>query len=104
MSRKITEQACYAFESGKKFCLNNTMVTDGAMYLWGHKIAEYKNGKLLVSMCGYNTVTTRERLNGLTGVCATTKQGTPYINGEEVSSYGVYQVEFGKPLVKVGER
>ena len=102
MSRQITEEAVSAFETGKKFCKSNTTVTsDGKMYLFGNKIAEYVDGVLQVSMCGYNTVTTRERLNGLTGVSATTKRGIPYINGEEVSSCGVYGVRIGQPLERI---
>ena len=99
--RKITEQACYAFETGRKFFQSNTTVTENKMYLFGNKIAEYVNGKLQVSLCGWNSNTTRERLNGLTGVSVTTKRGIPYINGYEVSEYGTYQIEVGKPPIEV---
>ena len=102
MTRQITYEAVSAFESGRPYCKSNTTVTsDGKMYLFGNKIAEYVDGVLQVSMCGYNTVTTRERLNGLTGVSATTKRGIPYINGEEVSSCGVYAVRIGQPLERI---
>ena len=102
MSRQITERACQAFENGETFYQSNTQVTsDGKMYLFGNKIAEYVNGVLQVSMCGWNSNTTRERLNGLTGVSATSKKGIPYINGEEVSEYGVYAVHVGQPLERI---
>ena len=100
MTRQITEQACRAFENGRSFQLSNTVVRDDAMYLWGHKIAYKENGKLYVSLCGYNTVTTRERLNGLSGVRVNSKNYTPYINGVEVDSDGVYEIK-GNEVVRV---
>ena len=90
--RKITEQACHAFENGRNFQLSNTVVKNNAMYLWGNKIAWYDNGDLYISMCGYNTNTTRERLNGLSGVRINSKNYTPYLNGVEIDSYGTYKV------------
>ena len=90
--RKITRMACQAFENGRDFQLSNTIVKNDKMYLWGNRIAFKQDGKLYVSMCGYNTNTTRERLNGLSGVWATSKNFTPYINGVQVKSYGVYEV------------
>ena len=98
--RKVTEQACEAFEAGRKFFQNNTMVTGDAMFLFGNRIAFRENGRLYVSMCGYNTNTTRERLNGLTGVSVRCKNFTPYINGVEVSSYGTYEIR-GNKVVEV---
>lgn len=71
--RKITRQAAEAFRDGRKFSQGNTTVTgytvDGTqcarMYLHGNEIA-FKFGKeILLTLAGWPTVTTRERLNGL---------------------------------------
>ena len=64
--RKITEQAVKAFYLNEKFSQGNTSVIDGAMYLHGNKIAvlDGKEG-IKFSLCGWNTTTTRERLNGI---------------------------------------
>ena len=91
MTRKITEKACRAFENGAEFKLSNTTVTvdeNGKyMHLWGHCIArQLNNNKLEINLCGYNTVTTRERLNGLSGVNLRNKNFTPYLNGVEIST------------------
>ena len=102
MTRQITFEACQAFESGRKFCKSNTLVTsDGKMYLFGNKIAEYVDGKLRVSLCGWNSNTTRERLNGLTGVSVCTRNYQPYLNGEPISSYATYEVVAGQPIKEV---
>ena len=98
--RKITEQACGAFETGRTYCQSNTTVTEDAMLLGGHKIAFRENGKLFVSLCGYNTNTTRERLNGLTGVSVCSRNFTPYINGVEVDSYGTYEIKSNGEVVR----
>ena len=102
MTRQITYEACQAFETGRKFCKSNTMCTaDGKMYLFGNKIAEYVNGKLHVCMCGYGTNTTRERLNGLTGVSLTRKNWEWYLNGQPISTYATYEVTAGQPIKEV---
>ena len=62
--RKITQQAVEALENGQSFFRDNTMVKDGKMYLHGSKIAYYQNGTLHISFCGYQTNTTKERING----------------------------------------
>lgn len=100
--RQITYEACHAFENGYKYCKSNTLVTaDGRMYLFGNKIAEWVDGKLHISMCGWNSNTTRERLNGLSGVRVSQKNYTPYLNGEPISSYATYEVVAGQPIREV---
>ena len=71
--RKITQNAADAFVSGRKFASGNTQVdaytaddkTVARMYLHGNQIAYKCNGELLVTLAGWPTPTTRERLNGL---------------------------------------
>ena len=43
-------------------------------------------------MAGYNTQTTRERLNGLPNVSLTQKDFTPYLNGEKIDTYEWYAI------------
>ena len=100
MTRIITLEAIKAFENGFDFCKSNTIVKNNALYLWSNKIAYKENGKLFISLCGYNTATTRERLNGLAGVNVRSRNFTPYINGVEVSSYGTYQIN-GDEVIRV---
>lgn len=67
--RKITEQATTAFRNGYSFKKDNTEVTVTAkgsnMYLHGHLIAKTENGSLFLNHCGWDTNTTKDRLNGL---------------------------------------
>ena len=93
MTRKIDYKAAEALESGKRFKQSNTLVEDNAMYLHGHKIAWIENGSLYISLCGYNTQTTRSRLNGLNGVSVCSKNFQPYLNGEKIESTGIYKID-----------
>lgn len=85
--RKITREAVHAFESGARYKNTNTEVNDFGYFLFGNKIAEfesmYKDGNknINITLAGWNTNTTRERLNGLDGVHVTTKKGQAYLNG-----------------------
>jgi hypothetical protein len=64
--RKITERICNAFLDGKRLTISNTLTEDAAIWLHGNKIAYWLTDEVLqISLAGYNTVTTRERLNGL---------------------------------------
>jgi len=74
--RKITQDAARAFKQGKNFSRDNTRVEvkkdlrfpdDNVtqLYLHGHCIAEQTVNSLHISLCGWPTMTTRERLNGL---------------------------------------
>lgn len=70
--RKITDKAARAFMTGTEMRGDNTAVQvegeDVLLQLHGHTIARrrlYRGNSLQVSLCGWGTVTTRERLNGI---------------------------------------
>lgn len=71
--RKITEEMALAFQQGRSKTKVNTYVevyqVDDvdrvAMYLHGNCIASMLGGELLLTLAGWPTSTTKERLNGL---------------------------------------
>jgi hypothetical protein len=83
--KKISRQAATALYNGNRYSNSNTIVpqaititigdytqTIGEMYLHGNKIAHYiidvSNGNaetLKISLCGWPTVTTRDRINAV---------------------------------------
>lgn len=87
--RKITQQAKAAFDANLSFGGGNTqvIVTKNAteMYLFGNKIARKVGDKIEITLAGWNTNTTRERLSAFASVY--TRQGQAYINGKAVSDY-----------------
>lgn len=87
MCRNIDFLAADAFYSGKtKTICRNTKVENFCLFLHGHEIARLINGHLEINLCGYNTQTTRARLNALNGVNLTQKNFKLLLNGEEISS------------------
>tara|TARA_R100001082_G_scaffold25606_1_gene12641 strand:+ start:577 stop:987 length:411 start_codon:yes stop_codon:yes gene_type:complete len=67
--RNISIAIAKAFNDRRTKSLGNSHTDGEGLYLHGHKIAfwdEDHNGEILsFSMCGWGTVTTRERLNSL---------------------------------------
>lgn len=88
--RKITEQAINAFYANKKWKKANTSVElnyeyDEVILKLHNNIIAYKdtNGDLWIKTCGWNTPTTRDRLNGLNGVCVKSIKGQLFLNGKK---------------------
>ena len=69
--RKITRDAATAFFEGRTKTIGNTHAAVSGevsrLYLHGNLIAEYRRdtGGMFVTLAGWDTVTTRERINGL---------------------------------------
>jgi len=81
--RKITAVAKYALLNNEELKMDNTTVSNGAMFLFGNRIAKIEDGVLWITNCGYTTRTTKERLNALPGVSIQQKAGVWYLNGAE---------------------
>jgi len=82
--RKISQEASQAFEWGNDYKNANTEVkNNGELYLYGNEIARHEgSGVIAITLAGWNTSTTRERLNALQGVKVSTKKGQAYLNGK----------------------
>ena len=90
--RKITEQAARAFQMEVPFKKANTeVVVSGPVIelrLHGNMIARRTVGDgwnytTEITTAGWDTVTTRERLNGLRGVDVHRSRGSLFLNGSE---------------------
>ena len=88
MTRAITKAAAAALMQGYNFKQANTRVDGEArkMYLHGNEIAKIENGVLYINLCGWVTLTTCERLNGLPGVWLNRCKGKVYQHGVEIDS------------------
>lgn len=76
-----------AFLVGKPIKVGNTQSTGRAMYLFGNKIAEWREDGLWITNCGWATRTTKERLNGLgmyTDFSIAQHKGNWYLCGYEL--------------------
>lgn len=86
--RKTTQKVIDAFMNGKNLSVSNTMVGNvdtvtTNLYLFGNLIARRNRGtgKISITSAGWQTVTTKERLNAIPGVCINQTKGKWYLNG-----------------------
>ena len=94
--RKVTQEAVSAFQAGRKYKNGATRVNQRIggveLLLHGNIIAKDVGDGLQVSLAGWPTATTRERLNGLPGVCINQAKGVQYLNGVPIPDDGFVTV------------
>lgn len=88
--RKITEESINAFMNAKKFSKQNMVVevlpNVTILKLHNNAIAYRYNDPertLSITNCGWFSITTKERLNGLPNVSVHQQKGIWYLNDEE---------------------
>lgn len=65
--RKITERIKKAFEQGTSLKIGNTRTDGTSVWLHGNEIVRRDpSGLVFATLAGWNTPTTRERVNGIT--------------------------------------
>jgi hypothetical protein len=83
----VTQNAVATFNRKGNATFSNTqVVTENgvtSMFLFGNKIAEEKEGILRITNAGWDSNTTKERLNALNGVNINQKNSVWYLNGKE---------------------
>ena len=84
--RKVTKNIRNAFYAGRKLTIGNTHTDGTAVWLHGNKIVERREDGVYATLAGWNTPTTRERVNGITGARFHQKDFTPHLNGTPVSA------------------
>lgn len=80
--RQVTKEAVEALENGHRYFRSNTFVNGDSLFLHGNEIVRKVEGGYEITLAGWNTTTTRERLNGLGLVRVSTKNGMPMLNGK----------------------
>jgi len=95
--RKVTNEIANAFAQGESKAAGNTWTDGKAVFLHGNKIVERTDDGILMTLAGWNTSTTRERLNGIAQVLGldasfTQKDFEPYLNKLRVRGDDWYHV------------
>ena len=92
--RNITSDSILAFNHNEKFSNSNTVVRIESNFtkllLHGNLIAGKDIKGFFIDSCCYKTNTTKERLNGLTGVSIQQKKGLWYLNGQLWNGQKIY--------------
>lgn len=83
----VTQNAVNCFNKGGNATFSNTQVTTSngvtKLFLFDNLIAVKENGVTRISNAGWESNTTKERLNGLVGVHIQQKKGEWFLNGEK---------------------
>lgn len=89
MARKVALKASEAFMARKKGIFNNTVVTvdkngNASMFLFGNRIAFHTaDNRIFVTTAGWDTNTTRSRLNEVVGIRISSRASRLTLNGHE---------------------
>lgn len=78
--RQITRKIVGAFERREPLTIDNSRTDGRSLWLFGNRIAEWRGDGLWISNAGWDSRTTNERLNGLTGVHVRKHRGTLLLN------------------------
>ncbi len=97
--RKVTQQIKQAFERRESKTIGNTKTDGNTVWLHGNAIVKRGfDGLVIASLAGWNTPTTIERVNGITGLGFYQKNREPMLNGHIINSSDWFAVEMGPAL------
>jgi hypothetical protein len=85
--RKVTQRIKQAFEQGKSLKVDNTETDGQTVWLHGNAIVKRDpDGLVRWSLAGWNTTTTRERVNGIANAGVHQVAFEPILNGQVIDS------------------
>ena len=84
--RKVTQQIKQAFERRESKTIGNTTTDGKTVWLHGNAIVKRDpDGLVRWSLAGWNTPTTRERVNGIANAGVHQVNFEPVLNGQEIN-------------------
>jgi hypothetical protein len=96
--RKVTQQIKQAFEQGKARKIDSTRTDGKTVWLHGNAIVKRDaDGLVRWSLAGWNTPTTRERVNGIVNAGVYQKNFEPMLNGQVIDSSDWFASNTAKP-------
>jgi len=106
--RKVTEQVVGAFVRGESRTVGNTSTDGQRLWLHGNLIAAKHGEGYAMTLAGWNTPTTRDRLNGLCDLIGAgrfyQRDWEPFYNGEPVDAYGTVAVNVPAGLTYINSQ
>jgi hypothetical protein len=94
--RKITRDIVNAFQNSRSLTIGNSRTNGESLWLFGNKIAEIRRDGLWITNAGWNSSTTKERLNGLSSVHIIQRRGKWYLNEVEWDGSWVHVDSFSR--------
>lgn len=92
--RKVSKDVAAAFMLREKRSIGNTRTDGETLFLHGNAIAQWRADGLYITLAGWPTVTTRDRLNAIDGVRVHADRGRQYLNGSRWSGRWVRVASF----------
>lgn len=97
--RIVTRKVVESFIAGSRRTVGNTRTDGTILTLHGNRIAErMPDGSIVATLAGWPTVTTRERLNGLTELLGL---GRYFGQSKHVQFYGSRPIESNEDIVLI---
>ena len=94
--RKVTQQIKQAFEHREAKTIGNTTTDGTTVWLHGNAIVKRDpDGLVRWSLAGWNTPTTRERVNGIANAGVHQVKFEPVLNGHSIDPSDWFAVEQG---------
>ena len=92
--RKVTHQIKQAFESRQPLTVGNTRTDGNTVWLHGNAIIKRDaSGFVIWSLAGWNTPTTRERVNGIVNAGVHQVNFEPVLNGHIINPSDWFAVQ-----------
>ena len=86
--RNVTQRIKQAFEQGTSLKVDNTRTDGQTVWLHGNAIVKRDpDGLVRWSLAGWNTSTTRERVNGIANAGVHQVKFEPILNGQVIDSF-----------------
>tara|TARA_B100000902_G_scaffold383867_1_gene423281 strand:- start:558 stop:857 length:300 start_codon:yes stop_codon:yes gene_type:complete len=94
--RKVTQQIKQSFFERKAKTIGNTETDGNSVWLHGNEIIKRdSSGLIFWTLAGWNTPTTRERINGILDVGVHQKNFEPVLNGHTIDESDWFALEQG---------
>lgn len=96
--RNIEQKVCAAFVCKERAAQGNTMTDGEHLYLHGNLIAWHVGDRIMGTLAGWNTPTTRSRLNAVMHFAKSSKRGfsqkdfEPYFDGLKINDTTVVRL------------
>ena len=100
--RKVTEQIKQAFERGEAKTVGNTRTDGNTVWLHGNAIVKRDaDGLVRWSLAGWNTPTTRERVNGIANAGVFQFKFEPMLNGQVINAFDWFASNTAQPDLEI---
>ena len=94
--RKITREIVDAFQNSRSLTIGNSRTNGESLWLFDNKIAEIRRDGLWITNAGWDSATTKERLNGLSSVHIIQRRGNWYLNERQWDGSWVHVDSFSR--------